>query len=75
MSEGEFDAYRARLTDFCEAFINDIEAKDGPVTHAIAHHSFLNPIIICDVNKRCVISMITSHYDSLCLLTRSSSAT
>ena len=65
MSEGEFDAYRARLTDFCEAFINDIEAKDGPVTHAIAHHSFLNPIIICDVNKRCVISMITSHYDSL----------
>jgi len=51
MSEAEFDAYRKRLTEFCMAYIDEIEATEGhPISHAIAHHSFLNPIILCDVN-------------------------
>ena len=74
MSEAKFDAYRTRLTDFCESFINDIEAKDGPVTHAIAHHSFLNPIVICDVNKRCVITTFTPRDHDLHSSIRLSSA-
>ena len=45
MSEEEFTAYRNRLRDFCIAFIDEIEAKEGQsITHAVAHHSFLNPV-------------------------------
>lgn len=51
MSEDEFAAYRARLTAFCITYIDNVEAKEGQhITHAIAHHAFLNPIILCDVN-------------------------
>lgn len=53
MSEADFDAYRKRLGEFCEAFIDEIEAAEGqPITHGIAHHTFLNPIIMCDINAR-----------------------
>lgn len=52
MSDDEFEAYRKRLDDFVTAYIDEIEAAEGPITHAIAHHSFLNPIIINDVNNR-----------------------
>ena len=51
MSEDEFAAYRKHLCDFCITFIDEIEAKEGQhMTRAIAHHSFLNPVVICDVN-------------------------
>uniref|UniRef100_A0A7S2BMT8 Glycosyl transferase family 1 domain-containing protein n=1 Tax=Haptolina brevifila TaxID=156173 RepID=A0A7S2BMT8_9EUKA len=57
MSEEEFAAYRKRLADFCLSFIDEIEAKEGqPISRAIAHHSFLNPIILCDVNAARVAS-------------------
>ena len=53
MSDNEFSIYRKRLADFVEVYLDDIEKKEGQlVTHIIAHHSFLNPIIICDVNKQ-----------------------
>jgi glycosyltransferase involved in cell wall biosynthesis len=53
MSPEEFQAYRDRLVDFVEAYIDEIEALEGqPITHAIAHHSFLNPVVLCDVNER-----------------------
>lgn len=52
MSEEQFNAYRKRLVNFVSEYINEIEEKENqPITHIIAHHSFLNPIIICDVNK------------------------
>jgi hypothetical protein len=47
----EFEAYRERLCAFCIKYIDEIEQTEGQsITHAIAHHSFLNPIVICDVN-------------------------
>ena len=53
MSEEEFVAYRERLTAFCLAFIDEIEGKEGqPITHAVAHHTFLNPIIMVDINEK-----------------------
>jgi glycosyltransferase involved in cell wall biosynthesis len=52
MSEEDFAAYRDRLCKFCEAFIDEVEAKEGQAfSHAIAHHTFLNPIIIVDINE------------------------
>ena len=52
MGEAEFNAYRSRLASFCLAYIDEIEAAEGqPIGHAIAHHSFLNPLVLCDVNE------------------------
>ena len=53
MSEEDFIAYRERLTAFCMAFIDEVETKESqPMTHAVAHHTFLNPIIMCDINEK-----------------------
>lgn len=52
MPAEEFEAYRARLRSDCEAYIDDIERRHGePVTLAIVHHTFLNPIVMGDINR------------------------
>ncbi len=51
MSDDEFDAYRAKLRRFAEDAIDAAEAAEGvPVSIAIAHHSFLNPMILRAIN-------------------------
>lgn len=52
MSEDEFDAYRTRLRDFVSAYIDEVEEELGcSFDLFIAHHAFLNPIVMADVNK------------------------
>lgn len=52
MSEEEFESYRARLCEFVTSFIDEVESKLGrPFDLFIAHHSFLNPMIMGDVNR------------------------
>lgn len=52
MSEEEFTAYRTRLQDFVTAYINEVEEKHGrPFDLLIAHHAFLNPMVLGDVNR------------------------
>jgi glycosyltransferase involved in cell wall biosynthesis len=50
MSEDEVDAYRARLTREVTAFMDEVEASTGAeFTLAIAHHAFMNPVVMRDV--------------------------
>ena len=50
MSEDEFDAYRRRLTREVLDFMEQAEAERGEhFTLAIAHHTFLNPLVMRDV--------------------------
>ncbi|GLZ54747.1 glycosyltransferase [Actinomycetospora sp. NBRC 106378] len=50
MSEDEVDAYRARLTREVTAFMDEVEASTGDeFTLAIAHHAFMNPVVMRDV--------------------------
>ena len=50
MSEDDFVAYRRRLTRFVEEYMDDVERERGqPFGLAIAHHSFLNPVVMRDV--------------------------
>jgi len=52
MSETEFTAYRTRLCDFVTSYINEVEEKHGkPFDLFIAHHAFLNPMVLGDVNR------------------------
>ena len=52
MSEEEFEAYRIRLYDFVTAYINEVEEMHGkPFDLFIAHHAFLNPMVMGDVNR------------------------
>ena len=52
MSEEEFEAYRTRLYEFVTAYIDEMEEKHGkPFDLFIAHHSFLNPMVMADVNR------------------------
>ena len=52
MSEEEFEAYRTRLCDFVTTYINEVEEIHGkPFDLFIAHHSFLNPMVMGDVNR------------------------
>ena len=52
MSEEEFEAYRTRLYDFVTTYINEVEEIHGkPFDLFIAHHSFLNPMVMGDVNR------------------------
>jgi len=52
MSEEEFEAYRKRLCDFVVHYIDEIEKELGrPFDLFIAHHSFLNPLVLGDVNR------------------------
>ena len=53
MSEEDFLAYRKRLTDTVYDFMERCEASTGETfTHALAHHCFLNPIVLKDVLAR-----------------------
>jgi glycosyltransferase involved in cell wall biosynthesis len=53
MSDDEFQAYRNRLQRFAEDAIAAAEEAEGvPVSIAIAHHSFLNPLILSDINRK-----------------------
>ncbi len=57
MSDDEFQAYVDRLERFAEATIDAAEEAVGiPVTLAIAHHSFLNPLVLSSINRRRVES-------------------
>ncbi|MCP5033061.1 MAG: glycosyltransferase family 4 protein [Actinomycetia bacterium] len=52
MSEDEFEAYRSRLRDFVLAYVDEVEKDLGrPFDLFIAHHSFLNPAVMADVNR------------------------
>lgn len=66
MSEEEFEAYRTRLRDFVITYIDEVEEIHGkPFDLFIAHHSFLNPMVMGDVNRariaqgRTVVPLVT----------------
>lgn len=53
MNETEVDAYRLRLTNAVADWIDEIEARTGDVfSLAIAHHAFMNTVVLRDVNRR-----------------------
>ena len=53
MSDDEFDAYRKRLTDEVFEYMKRAEEEQGmDFTMAIAHHTFLNPLVMRDVLVR-----------------------
>ena len=53
MSDNEFTAYQQHLLAFVERRIDAAEAAEGvPVSVAIAHHSFLNPLVLAKINER-----------------------
>lgn len=53
MSDAEFDGYCNKLMRCVEAEIARAEEAEGvPVSVAIAHHSFLNPLILSRINAR-----------------------
>eukprot|EP00300_Choanocystis_sp_HF-7_P030825 c39788_g1_i1.p1 GENE.c39788_g1_i1~~c39788_g1_i1.p1 ORF type:complete len:888 (+),score=215.31 c39788_g1_i1:301-2664(+) len=53
MSEDEFQAYRTRLVNFVYDFMARSEAEAGQnFTHALAHHCFLNPVVMKEVLER-----------------------
>ena len=50
MSDDEVQAYRSRLTNVVHGWMTEIEARTGhSFTLAIAHHTFLNPLVMRDV--------------------------
>jgi len=50
MSEDNFQAYRKRLAKEVCAFMDEIEKSEGaPFDLCIAHHTFLNPLVMRDV--------------------------
>jgi len=53
MSEAEVAAYRERLTTAVADWIDEIEARTGDeFTLAIAHHAFMNTVVLRDVIRR-----------------------
>ncbi|HEV7653160.1 MAG TPA: glycosyltransferase [Mycobacteriales bacterium] len=57
MSEAEVAAYRLRLTNAVADWIDEIEARTGDTFElAIAHHAFMNTVVLRDVNRRRVAS-------------------
>ena len=51
MSDDEFNGYRSKLKAFTVAAIEAAETAEGvPVSVAVAHHSFLNPWILSEIN-------------------------
>ncbi|MEM7095394.1 MAG: glycosyltransferase family 4 protein [Actinomycetota bacterium] len=53
MSDSEVRAYRRRLVDVVDTWIREIEDHHGEMMSlAIAHHTFLNPVVLADVNSR-----------------------
>jgi len=52
MTEDEFEAYRNRLGAFVSTYIDEVEAKLARSFDLfIAHHAFLNPLVMADVNR------------------------
>lgn len=52
MSDEEFDRYRERLRDFVLDYVDEVEKDLGRSFDLfIAHHSFLNPLVMADVNR------------------------
>ncbi len=50
MTDDEVTAYRQRLTETVDRWMEDIEARLGAeFSLAIAHHTFLNPVVLRDV--------------------------
>lgn len=53
MSEEAFNAYRLRLANEVEAFINEVEADTGIAFNLfMAHHTFVNPTVMVEINRR-----------------------
>ena len=53
MSDGEFTQYKQKLEQFTYDFMEKIESTTGRTfTHALVHHSFLNPLVMRDVINR-----------------------
>nr|VFJ74234.1 MAG: Glycosyltransferase involved in cell wall bisynthesis [Candidatus Kentron sp. FW] len=53
MSENEFSTYRRRLEREVYRWMEEIEARLGQnFTMMIAHHAFINPLVLRDVNRR-----------------------
>ncbi len=52
MSEDEFEAYTTRLRDFVTAYIDEVEEAAGrPFDLFVAHHAFVNPMVMSAVNR------------------------
>jgi glycosyltransferase involved in cell wall biosynthesis len=53
MSDAEVAAYRKRLTDEVATWIEEIEDSTGDRFElAVAHHAFMNTVVLRDVNRR-----------------------
>jgi glycosyltransferase involved in cell wall biosynthesis len=53
MSEAEVDAYRLRLTNAVADWMAQIESRaEDRFSLAIAHHAFMNTVVLRDVNRR-----------------------
>ena len=53
MSEAEVDAYRLRLTNAVADWMGEIERRtEDRFSLAIAHHAFMNTVVLRDVNRR-----------------------
>ena len=53
MSQAEVDAYRLRLTDAVATWMDEIESRNGgQFSLGIAHHAFMNAVVLRDVNRR-----------------------
>lgn len=53
MDDQEFREYKDKLTSFVENQIERIEKTEGQsITIAIAHHTFLNPLILSEINQK-----------------------
>ncbi|MFL6130282.1 MAG: glycosyltransferase [Mycobacteriales bacterium] len=53
MSDAEVAAYRQRLTDEVAGWMDEIEAGTGDrFGLAVAHHAFMNTVVLRDVNRR-----------------------
>jgi glycosyltransferase involved in cell wall biosynthesis len=52
MSDEEVAAYRKRLTDDVAGWIDEIEAGGDRFSLAIAHHGFMNTVVLRDVIRR-----------------------
>ena len=53
MDEAEVDAYRLRLTNAVADWMEEIESRTGEQFGlAIAHHAFMNTVVLRDVNQR-----------------------
>lgn len=53
MSEAEVAAYRLRLTNAVFDWMEEIESRTGDqFSLAIAHHAFMNTVVLRDVNRR-----------------------